>query len=254
MSIITSPTNPLIKELVRLHTTKGRRNANTFLAEGLRTCSTILAAGLALEQLYVTEKQLPAVADLFPHDKIQLVSDKVALKVSQQYTCSGIIGRFAIPQSSSTITGKALVLDELSDPGNMGTLIRSAVAFGYTTIIRIGGVDPWSSKVVQASAGLIAQVHLLECTWQDLLALKGDYQLCALIPTGGVPPANITIPADKLLLIIGNEAHGIAAQHMQHCTVQMTIPMASTTESLNAAIAGVLAMYTLWYHQSALKT
>jgi len=251
MDIITSLSNPLVKELVRLHTVKGRRLAQAFLAEGLRTCSTILSAGLELEQLYVTEKQLSAVQKIFPEEKIQLVSESVALKISQQYASSGIIGCFLMPKNvAQNIEGKALALDGISDPGNMGTIIRSAAAFGYKTIIILGGVDPWSSKVIQSSAGMLAYLTILEWDWPTLIQHRGHYTLCALMPTGGIPPASITTPLEQIIVVIGSEAQGVDERYLEHCPLKMTIPMAAHSESLNAAIAGVLAMYALWYHQT----
>ena len=163
-------------------------------------------------------------------------------KMSTVATPSGFLGLFEIPAPPAPQQLTAgLVLAQISDPGNMGTLIRTAIACGVTSIVIVEGVDPWSAKVIQSSAGTISWIHVFEFDWQTLIDHKKDLQLCALVVSEGIMPTELN--PTKSLLVVGNEAHGIPSQWQQHCDQLVTLPMPGKTESLNAAIAGSIALY-----------
>ena len=141
----------------------------------------------------------------------------------------------------STLTSGA-VLAQVSDPGNMGTLIRTTAAMGLNSVVCIEGVDPWHPKVVQSSAGAIAAVNVFQMDWQTLIDNKGDIKLAALVVEEGAEPSTI----DKnSLIVIGNEANGLPRNWSATCNQQITLPMPGHTESLNAAVAGSIALYLL---------
>lgn len=241
MKIITSRQNPEIKLIQELHGSKERKLHKKFIAEGLRTCSTLLTGGCTLEQFYVTESVQQTAHALVSAEKITVVNDSVMEKISTTKTPSGLLGVFHIPQQKplSAITA-GIVLAQISDPGNMGTLIRSAAAMNACVVI-IEGVDAFAPKVVQASAGTIGLVSLFQLSWQELIAHKGNLKLCALVVHGGKKPQEIDL--NNSLLVIGSEAHGIPEQWIAECDQQLTLPMPGNTESLNAAIAGSIALY-----------
>jgi TrmH family RNA methyltransferase len=122
--------------------------------------------------------------------------------------------------------------------------MRSCVAFGKKTIVCVEGVDPWNPKVIQASAGTIGSATIFTWSWQELLRNKKNLTLCALVVHGGKPPHQITIT--ETLMVIGNEAHGIPQEMLTTCDELLTLPMPGQTESLNAAVAGSIGMYSLW--------
>ena len=107
----------------------------------------------------------------------------------------------------------------------------------------IEGVDPYSPKVVQASTGTIGMISLFQWSWQELLKNKGNLSLIALAVSGGKSPSEVT--ADNTLLVIGSEAHGIPKEWIEKCDDTLTLPMPGATESLNAAVAGSIALYVL---------
>jgi TrmH family RNA methyltransferase len=152
------------------------------------------------------------------------------------------VGVFEIPKQEplSALTG-GLVMTKIADPGNMGSLIRSCAAFGVKTVVTIDGADVWSPKVVQASAGTLALVNVFETNWKDLLRYKKDLKLCALVVDGGKKPSHTTL--DNTLLVVGNEAQGIPQEWVAECEETMTISMPGQVESLNAAVAGSIALY-----------
>jgi RNA methyltransferase, TrmH family len=242
MKQITSPLNPEIKHIIKLHQAKERKHYKQCIAEGFRTLSTLLEGNLKLLKLYVTEEHLQDALPLTTEDTITIVSEPVMKKISTATTPSGILGLFAIPpQPDLTHLKPGLVLAQISDPGNMGTLIRTAVACGTRTVVVIEGVDPWSAKVIQASAGTIGWVTLFEWDWNTLVQAKGTLRLCALVVERGEKPTNLD-PLSSLL-IVGNEAHGIPQDWLNDCDQLISLPMPGGTESLNAAIAGSIALY-----------
>jgi TrmH family RNA methyltransferase len=245
MKKIESLQNPAIKELVKLHTAKGRKELQAYSAEGLRTVATLIATGQRLQQLYVRADLLADVQALAMPEHITLVTEQVAQKISALVAPSGIVAVFDMPNKPDPAQlTDGIVLAQINDPGNMGTLIRTAAAMNKKSIIIVEGADPWGPKVVQATAGLIGAVTIFEWSWQDLLVNKGNYSLCALVVAGGKAPDDINF--GKALLVVGNEAHGLPHEWQQHCDQRMTIPMPGNAESLNAAVAGSIALYLSW--------
>ncbi len=164
-------------------------------------------------------------------------------KMSTTKTPSGYLAVFTIPPKPQPTFERGIVLANITDPGNMGTLIRSATAMNVKTVVIVDGVDPWSPKVVQASAGTVGSVALLECSWQELLTYKQDKQLCAFVVKNGKTPQELEL--NDMLLVIGNEAHGISNDWLNDCEFTCTLPMPGNTESLNAAVAGSIALYLM---------
>lgn len=242
MTDITSLQNPEVKHIVKLHEAKERKKHNQCIAEGFRTLSTMLQSTIKLIKLYVTEEHYTTALTLASKEQIVTVSVQVMKKMSAGATPSGFLGLFEIPVTPLPHHLSAgLVLAQISDPGNMGTLIRTAVACKVSSVVIVEGVDPWSAKVIQSSAGTISWIQIFELSWQTLIQNKKDLQLCALVVSEGIIPTELN-PA-KSLLVVGNEAHGIPSLWQQQCDQSVTLPMPGKTESLNAAIAGSIALY-----------
>lgn len=248
MKTITSLTNPDIKYITSLHTSKGRAQHNQFIAEGIRVCQTLLESPIKLSRLYTTHAMLEQAQQLANDDRIVTVSAKVMEKISPSVSPSGILGVFAIPKPTDFADlGPGLVLSQIADPGNMGTLIRSTAALGAKSVVIIEGADIWNSKVVQASAGTLGAVKIFHMSWEELLENKRDLQLNALVVKHG--ESLETISKKNCLLVIGNEAHGIAPQWLARCDKEITLSMPGKIESLNAAVAGSIALYLVFAAQ-----
>ena len=245
MKQITSLINPDIKLVHQLHIKKGRQEQQRFIAEGLRTCSTLVESSVHLARLYVTEETHEKALEIFSKDKITVVSPIVMKKISLATTPSEFLGVFTIPkQPTFKQLGPGLVLAQISDPGNAGTLIRTAAAMSIKTIILIESVDPWNPKVVQATAGSIGFVNIFSWTWEELLANKGSLTLNALVVEGGKPLDEVD--PKNALLVIGSEAHGLPHDWLEDCKEKITISMPGNVESLNAAVAGSIALYEVF--------
>ncbi len=240
MRQLTSVRNPEVKKVVALHDKKGRTEHRLFIVEGKRGIRSFLDAGWQPAELFMTHATSASVGNFF--QPYTLVSDHVMQKMSTSTTPSGLLALFPLPaKQHPRALAPGLVMARISDAGNMGTLIRTAAAVGNRSIVVIEGCDPWSPKVVQASAGALSLLSVIELTWQDLVAEKGSLALCALVITGGKPPEELNL--SSALLVVGNEAHGIPPEWLAQCDARLTLPMPGNTESLNAAVAGSIALY-----------
>lgn len=249
MKNISSLTNTDIKAIAQLDDQRERAQQDRFVVEGKRALATYLHTGHTPVMVYATQRMLATARDMVSEDTITLVSDPVMNKISHATTPSGLLALFPLPvPPSPDKLGPGLVLAGIADPGNMGTLIRTAAALNYNAIVTIDGVDAWNPKVVQASAGALAQVTIFNWSWQEFIKHKGKLSLCALVVRGGKQPQEINF--SSTLLVVGSEAHGIDPQWLADCNQQLTIPMPGGIESFNAAVAGSIALYLAWQAQN----
>lgn len=242
MKYITSVHNDQIRHIIDLQNKAYRIKHQEFVAEGTRACSQLLTTFRPVE-IYMTETYYQTHTLHEYHDLIICVADHVMAKMSSSKTPSGICATFRIPKPLPLPqTGPGLILVDISDPGNLGTLIRTAAAMNIKEIILIGGVDPYNPKVVQSTAGCLNYVHLYQATFEEVVAHK-NIQLCALVVQGGKHPEALDLK--NKFLVVGNEAHGLLDQQIKACPNKMTIPMPGHAESLNAAIAGAIGLYCM---------
>ncbi len=238
--LIESPDNPLVKRLVRLGDGAGRRAEGLFLAEGQRLIDGLLAGGWRPVWLLVrTGESIPTH---WPTQVLVEVSERVCAKISQAATASGYCAVFPLPPAAALdVHAGGLVLAGVADPGNVGTLIRTAAACGLKQVVLADGADPFSPKAVQASAGALALVQLHRQIAPT--AVAGGAPCCALVVRDGQPPT--AFAHRPRWLVVGGEAHGIPPAWLAVCRERLTLPMPGGTESLNAAVAGSIAAYLL---------
>jgi len=249
---ITSATNPFIKELRALASSKkARQESGTFIIEGWRGIDTLLtheSRQYTLETLVVSDElkhdpRLPANIDtvVLPEPLFAKASD-----VKNAQGILGIVRPSPVPFEFFPDTGHYLLLDGLRDPGNLGTLIRSAGGAGYDGVLLYGDcVDPYNPKVIRSTMGTFAFANIwsVERAGLDRMLATG-YTLYATTGRDGDSLYETTFPK-KTILAIGSEAHGLSNELMQLATQKITIPLAATCESLNAAIAGSICMFQI---------
>ncbi len=251
MNYLSSVQNEQVKHVVNLQDKWYRHEHGQFVVEGTRACAQLLEKYEPIV-IYMTESYYTAhtQAATDNSDSIQNyehlftgVSPHVMEKMCTTKNPSGICAIFKIPAPLPLPQqGPGIVLVDVSDPGNLGTLIRTAAAMNIKEIILVGGVDPYNSKVIQSTAGCMTSVHLYQTTFEKLVEQK-QLQLCALVVKNGTTPDKISLK--NKFLVIGNEAHGLSPQQIQACSDKMTIPMPGHAESLNAAIAGAIGLYLM---------
>lgn len=173
--------------------------------------------------------------------EIFLVQDYTFDSISDTVSPSGVIAVCQQRVARAIANDKLLVLDRLQDPGNMGTIFRSCVAFGFYDIIGINCVDIYNPKVVRSSMGAIFKVNFVQATCQKALEMIADYDTI-ILDARGEDINSYPFEKEKTALILGNESSGVA-QELKDKGVRIGIPMSGDMESLNAGIAISLAMY-----------
>ena len=242
MNEIISTANPKIKSIKKLFKKSEREINKKFIAEGLRTCSTLIESGIELEECFLTNKHKNLTENIFKNLKTTIVPENVIKFLSQAKTPCGILCIFKIPnEPKPEELESGIVCVNISDPGNLGTLIRTSSAFGKSSVVLIDGADLWSHKAVQATAGTIGFVKIFRWSWEKLISNKNTLKLCALVPTDGKPLTKANLC--NSLIVVGNESHGIPEEYIQTCDTKITIPMPGKTESLNASIAGAISLF-----------
>lgn len=243
--IITSRSNPFVKHILSLREKKYRREYGEYIAEGIKQVREAHASGCAIEHIVCSESY---TGDTFSPDKTVIVSDSVFAKLSEDMAPQGILAVLRIPDEPlAPPRGRCLLLDGVSDPGNLGTIIRTANAAGYEDIYLHGCADPYSSKCVRASMSGIYFVRLHAGTREDVLSAIGEVPLlCA--DMDGENVFDFEAP-ECFCLVIGNEANGVSREIREKCAQTVCIPMRKTCESLNAGVSAGILMYELSEHR-----
>jgi len=170
-----------------------------------------------------------------------MVSEEIIGKLSDVQSNQGIIGVCNFPKEKD-IKGHVLLLDRIQDPGNMGTLIRSALAFGFNTVVMDQCVDVYNPKVIRATQGAIFKINMIEV---DILDFMDQHQDIDYMVTD-LSATNHTIQdfSHSIGLILGNEGRGVRQAILSKANHKIKIRM-QHTESLNVAVAGSILMYEL---------
>lgn len=231
-------------------TKKGRLEAGAFLVEGDRAIKQIIAAHPdKIIEIITIEKPSPAY-HTYP---IRYVTDSQFRSISQTKTPQGIIAAVRLPYNTfsdnlpETIGTKVLLLEDVQDPGNIGTLIRTSAAFNFSGVILSNKcADPLSWKCIQATAGTVLSVWIRKTThYLEFIGelKKTGYSLIAANLDGTEDPS-ILCCQKKLLLALGNEASGLSQSIIKESDHQVKIPIRrQNAESLNVAACGAICMY-----------
>lgn len=236
--IITSKSNPLIKDIAKLNDKKYRRETGMYLVEGVKPVNECIAASCEIQKIICTDK----LADSYENPLI--VSEEAFGTVSSEKTPQGVIAVVKIPQNHlKAPENSCILLDRLQDPGNLGTIIRTANAAGYSEIYMIDCTDPYSPKAVRASMSGIFFTKIYQSDREEILnALSGIPIICADMSGENIFDFK---PPERFCLCIGNEGSGIDGIIKNTAEFKVKIPMRQTCESLNAAVSAGIAMYAL---------
>jgi TrmH family RNA methyltransferase len=231
-----------IKAIGKLRDAKYRRHEGLFWAEGQRILEGFLREGTELKYGVVTQKNLD-LKTLFPQNiTVYQLNERDVARVKSTENFPGVGGVFKIPSISDLKGNFIIALDGISDPGNLGTLIRSARWFGFKDfLIAQGGVDLFNEKVLRASMGAIAGIHYTysKDLKKDLQSWKKKGYFLVGSDLSG--QESFSFPKKKSILVLGNEAQGIHSDLLQNCDLRVRIPGSGQAESLNVAVAaGIL--------------
>lgn len=265
MQWLTSSQNPRIKGWASLKERKYRERSSTYLVEGVRAVNTYRDYGAVLEAVlfdpygeHGEEREAIALACEALGTPIFAVSEDVLAHVADTEQPQGILAVAKMPQYNlqdclaklsrypGTCADVMVLADGIRDPGNLGTLIRTADAVGASAVVVTeGSVDPFQPKVVRSTMGSLARIAVLRLRTQDLLmALSSTPALRMVAADAGdgrsVYDCDLTGP---MLLAIGSEASGLSQAVLQCADVRATLPMPGGAESLNAGVAASVMLY-----------
>ena len=240
MEVITSLENNKIKKYSKLLQKKYRDQENLFIIEGEHLIEEALKNNYLIEIL--TTEDYPNSYDI----PTTYVTYNIIKKLSNLTNPPKIIG-ICKKKNDTDIGSKILIIDNLQDPGNLGTIIRSSVAFNIDTIVLSNNtVDLYNDKVIRSTEGMLFQINIIKkdlLNFIDELHTKG-YQIYSTKVDNGKSLKDFN-PSSKYAFIIGNEGNGIRKEILDKCDEHIYIPMNKDCESLNAAIATSIILYEL---------
>lgn len=237
---------------------KARERQQLFVAEGVRAVEELLASplrirgALASERLAETERGVALRGALASGGfEIIDVSDRDFASASDTDAPQGVLAVAECPERSlAVVAGRSplrlLVLDAVQDPGNVGTIIRTAAAFGVDATVALPGtVDLWNAKVVRSAMGAHFRHPALACTWSDLEAFLDR----EAVPLWAADARGTSVDAleapSRLALVVGNEGAGLSGEPAARASTLVSLPIANGVESLNVAIATGVLLYEL---------
>jgi RNA methyltransferase, TrmH family len=241
MKEILSAQHPLIKYWTRLgKEARFRKSEQRVLLEG-KNCIRDVCKTIPAIRLIVTKPEL--ILQDVKRDETILVTDALMKKISGVESPEGIMAELTMPPMAPFESVKKIVVaDRIQDPGNLGTLIRSALAFGWDGFFLINGTaDPFNDKALRAAKGATFNLPLYAGGWEELgeIARKNNLALAVADVEGEAPSS---IGCRPLCLILGNEAQG-AKLPQDMVFRKVALPMKGSMESLNVAVAGSILLY-----------
>lgn len=258
--MITSRENTAIKEYLKLASDgAARRKSGRFVLEGVRLAKDALLSGVKIERAFLTaqaaEKNQPLASDLENSGvQVVLISNELAAKMADTSSPQGLLctafmldNRFVLDKID--ICGVYLALENLQDPGNMGTILRTAEALGVEGVfLSKGCVDIYSPKVIRAAMGAVFRLRIMQTdNLPGVIGELGEKGLTTFAAVARSGAAAITeIPMGRgVLAAVGNEGNGLTEECIGACSLPVTIPMRGRAESLNAASAAAILLWEL---------
>ncbi|MFV0561381.1 MAG: TrmH family RNA methyltransferase [Enterococcus sp.] len=250
MKEIQSTKNTLIKQLKKLHKKKQRIEEQKYLLEGFHLIEEAFGADQTIEMLFVTQrgqKEWGTWITTHAIAEVYLVSDEVMASVSDLPTPQGILAVMQMNTAEQPIfTGHWLLLDNVQDPGNVGTMIRTADAAGFTgVVLGTGTADMYSTKVLRSMQGSNYHLPIIQQEIQDLLPRlkEQEYKIYGTELNEEALPLQEVHPTAKVALIMGNEGQGVTKELLEQTDNNIYIPIYGKAESLNVGVAAGILMY-----------
>ena len=235
--VITSVKNERIKELVKLKDKKYRDKMGLFFIEGLDIIDEAYKSGV-LKCIYVLDGYDNPYGDIpciyVSYDVMKKISDMES--ISEYYgVCEKI--------DNDKVGDRVIILDGIQDPGNLGTIIRSAVAFNFdTVVISKNSVSIYNPKVLRSTKGMIFNINIVVCELDSFMDKIDDYLIYGTDVVSGIDVREMEV-SKKIAIVIGNEGNGISKEVHDKCDKFLYIDMNDKCESLNAGVAASIIMY-----------
>ena len=242
MERITSSQNPLLRHIRKLQTSRAyREEQREFVADGFKLLDEAIKWYPKIRTVIVSDPQtLPALPDGV---RCVQIPESLMQSLSDMKTPQGVIFTCELPaQEDAQATPGMLLLDRIQDPGNLGTILRTADAFGIPVALTNGCADPWSEKTVRASMGAVFRTVPKQIAPERVLSSDVPIAATALTPQA----ADLReVHLKDYLVVIGSEGQGVCRELLNASEKQIIIPMQPRCESLNAAIAAAIVMWQM---------
>lgn len=258
MLIISSRDNANIKNTIKLRkSAKARREQGAFIAEGLRVCIDAMLSKATIETLFVTEKAVEKHKSEFEKlsdyaEKTILITPELFALISDTDTPQGFLSVIKILDKTSQFdtiknSGRLLGLDNLQDPNNLGTILRSAEALGLSGVVLSKDCcDIYSPKVVRGSMGAVFRIPFVICdSISGFLHNNPDIYSYASVVNEDANKITETDFKKPCIAVIGNEGNGLKSETIDSCNECITIPMNGKAESLNASTAASIMIWEM---------
>lgn len=249
--VIASNSNPAIKMVRSLQRRKIRQQERAFVVEGVRAVRDVIEAGMVPLSVYIRDDlnidEMQQLPDSVPVRRVLRAVFDTLTDVPHPQGVLAVVSMLeapALPETSKDHASLVLVVDAVRDPGNLGTLLRSAAGAGADhVVIAPDTVDPYHPRAVRAAMGAHLRVPFSHRTWEELTERLESYEVVALADASGDAVYDCISWLPSAALIIGGEAFGPTAAAKRCARARVAIPLARGVESLNAGVAGSLLLF-----------
>ena len=242
---ISSRKNPLLQQVKKLLSSRAeRRKTGLFVADGTKLLEEAVKYWPGLQTVILTDGVEIQVPD---HVRVVRVPEDVMASISPMEAPQGALFLGKLPEQTEFVPKKGmLILDGVQDPGNIGTILRTADAMDVPVVLLEGCADPWSWKVIRSTMGAAFRTPVVQASWEEVLTKCRE----AGIPIGvtALSDRAVDIRSAKLsdmALVIGSEGRGVRKEVLENADHELIIPMNPHCESLNAAIAAAIVMWEI---------
>lgn len=254
MDKITSKNNKLVKDIKKLVTSsRARKQTGLFVLEGARLCFDVLNSVYKVETVLITEntyEKYAAQAEklILISNSAYIINEEVSEKLSDTEKSQGIFCVCKLKNENCSIKGEKLIaLDGVSDPSNLGAILRSAESLGIETVILYNSCDAFNPKALRASMGSTLRINIVEVESLEkaLKKLKNYYKVYSTVPNSSAEDITKISFKSPSICVIGNEANGVEKNIIALSDKLITIKMKGRAESLNASAAAAITMWEM---------
>ena len=242
---ISSRKNPLLQQVKKLLSSRAeRRKTGLFVADGTKLLEEAVKYWPGLQTVILTDGVEIQVPD---HVRVVRVPEDVMASISPMEAPQGALFLGKLPEQTEFVPKKGmLILDGVQDPGNIGTILRTADAMDVPVVLLEGCADPWSWKVIRSTMGAAFRTPVVQASWEEVLGKCRE----AGIPIGVTALSDRavdirTADLSEMALVIGSEGRGVRKEVLENADHELIIPMNPHCESLNAAIAAAIVMWEI---------
>lgn len=242
---ITARKNPLLQQVRRLLTSKKEReNSGLFVADGTKLLAEAVAWWPGLDTVILSDGVDVSVPE---YVRIVRVPEDVMESVSPMQTPQGALFLCRLPEKEVFVPKPGmLLLDGIQDPGNLGTILRTADALDIPVALLEGCADPYSHKVVRASMGAVFRRPVVQTTWQEVRAACDQAKIPVAVTALDEKSVDLRdADLSAMAVVMGSEGQGVRAEILAQASKSLIIPMSARCESLNAAIASAIVMWQM---------